>query len=366
MRLPAQASLVRYLTVVTAVAAATVLRSLFWPALRTEAPFFAHWPVVLFAAWYAGPAAGILATLLSALAVDLFLFEPHYDLSTMTWSQGTVLGLFTALGVSVSWFIGWLNRTARQAQGRAKLSSRRRAKLEQVLRAQREALGRAVREVEKRRLAEEALRQSEEQHRLLAETVPQIVWMARPDGSIEYFNGRWAEYTGAVLEATLGWGWLDVIHPDDRPRALEVWDRALRAGEPYEVEYRLRHHDGGYRWHIARALPLRDEDGEVVRWVGTATDLHDQKTAQADLQKANERFRLAARAAPCGWWRPPTPTRPRTGCSASWAAATARPPTRAAWWCRCCAPAPPCSCPRRSRGRPGPPRTPRRRPDSAA
>jgi PAS domain S-box-containing protein len=296
MTLPSRDSLVRYAAIVGAAAMATLLRGLLAPLLGTDAPFALHWPVVVFAAWYAGPVAGVLVTLLSALAVDYFVFEPVHHLATTNSSQATSLTAFTILGVGMSWFIGWLQRNALRAQGQAQLSSSRRAKLEQLLRAERDALGRAVREVEKRRLAEEALHQSEEQYRLLAETVPQLVWMAQPDGGVDYYNGRWQDYTGRLRETLLGWGWQDVIHPDDLPMTLAVWDHSLRTGTPGEVEHRLRRHDGQYRWHIVRALPLRDEDGVIVRWVGTSTDLHDQKTGRAELQKANERFRLAAEA----------------------------------------------------------------------
>src|SRR5207244_2265284 len=126
---------------------------------------------------------------------DYFIFEPVYQIGAHTSSQTIALVSFTALGTAVSWFIGWLQGTALRAQGKARLSSDRRAKLQQILRAERDALTRAVREVERRRLAEEGRRQSEEQYRLLAETVPQLVWMARPDGHVEYVNGRWPEYT---------------------------------------------------------------------------------------------------------------------------------------------------------------------------
>jgi PAS domain S-box-containing protein len=296
MKLPSRDSLVRTTIAVSVVAAVAVLRLLLWSFLEDEAPYLFYWPVVVFAAWYAGPAAGVLVTVLSALAVNYFFHEPYGQFTVPTSAQAVGHGGFIILGAGVSLFIGRLHTTAQRAQGQARLSSSRRARLEQILRAEREALARAVREVEKRRLAEEALRQSEEQYRLLAETVPQIVWVARPDGHVEYFNSRWAEYTGAVPEATLGWGWQEVVHPDDRPAALAAWEHALHTGEPCEVEYRLRRHDGQYRWHIARALPVRDEDGEVVRWVGTGTDLHDQKTTQAELRQANERFRLAAEA----------------------------------------------------------------------
>src|SRR5436190_682017 len=225
-------SLIRSAACVAAVAAASVVRLLLAPVLGSEAPFVIHWPAVIFVAWYAGRAAGVSATLLSALLVDYFLFQPSRHLFDVTSTQVTSLISFTVLGTAVSLFVGWLQRTAVHARGQARLSSDRRAKLEQILRAERDALGRAVREVEKRRLAEEALQQSEELYRLLAETVPQLVWMARPDGYVEYLNSRWPEYTGLLREALLGWGWQEVVHADDRAATLAARDEALRSGAP--------------------------------------------------------------------------------------------------------------------------------------
>jgi PAS domain S-box-containing protein len=286
----------RYAVVVGAVAAATVVRAAVWPLIGPQAPFAVHWLAIIFAAWYAGATAGVVATVLSVVAAEFLLFGPARDPAVLSFPPPVVTSLFTGLGVIVSLFVGWIQRTARRSAILHRQSSGRRAKLEQLLRAERSALARAVHEVERRRVAEEALNRSEEQYRLLAETIPQMVWMARRDGFVEYFNARWREYTGLPVAETLGWKWEEVVHPDDRPAAIAAWTAALAAGEPCEVEFRLRRHDGEYRWHIARALPVRDEDGAVVRWVGTSTDLHDQKTTQAELRRANERFRLAAEA----------------------------------------------------------------------
>ncbi len=286
----------RYAIVVAAVAAATGLRLLLPESLRAEVPFAVHFVVVLFAAWYAGATAGVIATLLSAAAVSYFLLPPVFKFAVAGWSQQVSLAAFTLLGVGTSLFVAWLQVTARRAAIQARRSSGRRAKLEELLRAERAALARAVCEVELRRQAEDALHHTEAQYRLLAESIPQLVWMARPDGHVEYFNTRWVEYTGRPADDTLGWGWEAVVHPDDRPAAVTAWTHAIATGEPCEVEFRLRRADGDYRWHLARSLPLRDDDGTVIRWVGAATDLHDQKTTQAELRQANERFRLAADA----------------------------------------------------------------------
>src|SRR5438067_8012305 len=98
---------------------------------------------------------------------------------------------------------------------------------------------------------------------LIAESIPQIVWMAAPDGAIEYFNERGTDYTGLPRGANDGWNWLNLIHPDDRAQAERSWREAVVRGTPYSIEYRLRRHDGECRWHDCRAMPVRNPDGQI-------------------------------------------------------------------------------------------------------
>ncbi len=139
--------------------------------------------------------------------------------------------------------------------------------------------------------AEEALRRDAEQYRALAESVPQLVWVSGPDGTAQYFNRRWREYTGLEPREALGRGWQRAVHPDDRPEALARWGDARQSGTAYEAEYRLRRADGEYRWHVARALPVRDESGAVTRWFGTCTDIDDHRRAEAALAREREYLR---------------------------------------------------------------------------
>jgi PAS domain S-box-containing protein len=118
-------------------------------------------------------------------------------------------------------------------------------------------------------------RRSEERYRSLAEAMPQIVWVANADGDVEYFNRRWYEFTGLAEIETRAGGWLTAVHPDDRRRAQEEWESTVRSGEAFETEYRFRRHDGMYRWHIGRALPVESSDG-TRSWVGTCTDIDDR------------------------------------------------------------------------------------------
>jgi len=119
--------------------------------------------------------------------------------------------------------------------------------------------------------------------RQLAEAIPQLVWTTRPDGYHDYFNQRWYDYTGTTPDVTQGEGWHLPFHPEDVPEAARRWTHSLLTGEPYEVEYRCRRHDGVYRWFLGRAHPVRDGSGRIIKWFGTCTDIDDQKRAADSL-----------------------------------------------------------------------------------
>ncbi len=132
--------------------------------------------------------------------------------------------------------------------------------------------------------ARRTLEASDLKFRTLADTMPQMVWSTQPDGFHDYYNARWYEFTGAPAGTTDGEGWNDMFHPEDQDRAWTVWRHSLATGEPYNIEYRLRHFDGTYRWVLGRALPVRDEDGTITRWFGTCTDIHEQKLAYEERE----------------------------------------------------------------------------------
>lgn len=113
----------------------------------------------------------------------------------------------------------------------------------------------------------------------LVDAMPQMVWSTLPDGYHDFYNQRWYEFTGMRPGSTDGEGWAGLFHPDDQPEAWKRWRHSLATGETYEVEYRLRHHSGAWRWTLGRALPVRDSNGEIVRWIGTCTDIDDAKRA---------------------------------------------------------------------------------------
>src|SRR6202047_1318619 len=127
--------------------------------------------------------------------------------------------------------------------------------------------------------------------RLVVDTIPTLAWSARPDGSADFFNQRWLDYTGLSAKQALGAGWEVAIHPEDLPRILETFREALNSVKPYEVEGRFRRFDGEFRWFLFRGSPLRDRSGKVAKWYGTNTDLEERKRAEDALRKSEERWR---------------------------------------------------------------------------
>src|SRR6202521_270366 len=141
--------------------------------------------------------------------------------------------------------------------------------------------------------SEEASHLIEERLRLIIETIPTIVWRKLPDGSADFLNRKFWEYTGLSQEQGLGWGWMNAFHPEDR--LIEQWRAALAAEKPFEKEARLRRADGQYRWFLIRAVPQRNEQGKVVRWYGTSSDIDD-------LKRAGDRVRLIINTIPTMAW----------------------------------------------------------------
>jgi PAS domain S-box-containing protein len=146
-----------------------------------------------------------------------------------------------------------------------------------------------IRIASQRARAESALRESEAKFRTIADAMPQMVWSTLPNGFHDYYNEQWYAFTGTPAGSTDGEAWNGMFHPVDQPRAWEVWRHSLATGDTYEIEYRVRHRSGEYRWVLGRALPVRSEAGAIVRWMGTCTDIHDQKLAQEELLASSRR-----------------------------------------------------------------------------
>ncbi|HZF95259.1 MAG TPA: PAS domain-containing protein [Allosphingosinicella sp.] len=136
----------------------------------------------------------------------------------------------------------------------------------------------------------------------LADSIDHMIWSTRPDGYHDYYNRRWYEFTGVAEGSTDGDRWNAMFHPEDRERAWDVWRRSLATGDPYHIEYRLRHRSGEHRWVLGRAQPVRDASGAIRRWYGSCTDVHDLRLAQDKARRAEERYRLAFRATKDAIW----------------------------------------------------------------
>jgi PAS domain S-box-containing protein len=146
------------------------------------------------------------------------------------------------------------------------------------------------------------LHASEHLFRQVAEVMPQLVWIADPDGKVSYYNNRIQEFSGAVQDESGNWQWTGMLHQDDLTPTAEVWSKAVSSGTIYEKAHRVYMNDGVYRWHLSRAYPQLDQLGNVVRWFGTATDIHSQKHYEEKLAESEERLRIAMEVTGMGTW----------------------------------------------------------------
>jgi PAS domain S-box-containing protein len=157
-------------------------------------------------------------------------------------------------------------------------------------------------DIEDRKRAEARVGQAETELRLALDTIPALAWSAGPDGSADFVNRGWSEYTSLSLEDTKGLGWSSRIHPDDRAKFVDKFLKAVAAGAPYEDEGRIRRADGQYRWFLVRGTPFRDESGNIVRWYGTCTDIEDRRRAEEALRDSEKRFRDFSEASADWYW----------------------------------------------------------------
>lgn len=154
-----------------------------------------------------------------------------------------------------------------------------------------------IQDITERKQIEQSLRASEMLHRTLSEAVPDFIWSCDENGQADFVNPRWTEYTGLTIEELNAGSLSQVNHPEDFPRLMEQWEAAQQTGEPFESEFRYRRKDGEYRWFMGRAVPLKDDEGKIVRWIGTSTDIHDRKQAEAEREQLLARERAARQEA---------------------------------------------------------------------
>jgi PAS domain S-box-containing protein len=158
------------------------------------------------------------------------------------------------------------------------------------------AIGSQIGQFMKRKTAEDALRQGEERFRSLIEATAAIVWTTPSSGEFEAEQPSWSAFTGQAFDQLKGWGWLDAVHPDDRKTTARVWSAAVASRSPYQVEHRLRRHDGEYRHMLVRAIPILGKDGAIREWVGAHTDMDAEKRAEEAMREAKDAALAAARA----------------------------------------------------------------------
>ncbi len=260
-----------YIAAVLIVAAASALRAAIG-TLGVRIPFVTFYPAVMIAGIYGGMRAGLLATGLSAFLTAYFWLDPP-GLWVSAPADQLILLIFVATCILLSYTADRMYR----ALERAKEAD---AQLE--IAAERETAGIAI-------------RQSEERFRVMANSIPQLAWIARADGYIYWYNSRWYAFTGTTPEQMEGWGWQSVHDPHTLPGVLERWGESISTGKPFEMVFPLRGADGKYRQFLTRAQPVKNADGEVIQWCGTNTDVTERMLLEAELRKARDELELRVR-----------------------------------------------------------------------
>lgn len=248
----------RYAFAVLTAVLALVLRQTLSPLLGANNPYFTVWAAVVFSAWYYGVGPSVVTTLMSALGVWYWFLLPlhSFRLQDSKMQIGGLVGFGVLSGFIIA--LGEANRRSHR----------------------------------KRLLAEQSVREKECEYHLLADSIPELCWMARGDGHIFWYNARWYEYTGTTPGQMEGWGWQSVHDPEILPSVLERWKASLADGQPFEMEFPLLRADGVFRWFLTRIRPVRNSEGNIVRWFGTNTNIHEQRELRQSLIEARQELEI--------------------------------------------------------------------------
>ena len=266
-----------YAIAFTATLGALLVRAALDPLLGEHLPYVTFFVAVAVTTFYAGLGASVTAVMLGGLAAA-WAFVPPRGIAAMA-------GVSDYVGLALYFLVACVILGFGQALRRAK--------------HQAEAARDGLRlEMAERNRTKDALLQSEERFRMLADHMSQLAWMGDASGSLTWYNRRWYEYTGTTFEQMQGWGWQQVHHPDHIDRVVEKWKRAHINGDVWEDTFPLRGTDGQYRWFLSRAIPIRNAEGHVVRWFGTNTDVTALREAQEALRRSEEQLRLITDIAP--------------------------------------------------------------------
>jgi two-component system sensor histidine kinase/response regulator len=217
-----------------------------WPLesfLGHDKPLITFFPAIILSAYLGGWGPGLTATLLGAAAADYFFIAPAYSFAVKAPSDIYGIVMFVLTGGFISALTEALHRSR--------------------------------------------LRETEKRWRSLTEALPQLVWSALPDGACDYFSSQWTKHTGVAEASLLGWRWMETLHPDDREPTRTFWLKAVNGCRAYDVEYRIRSHDGEYSWFKTRGTPIRDSGGNIVKWFGTCTEITELRQAKEAAEAAN-------------------------------------------------------------------------------
>ncbi|MFM8442597.1 MAG: PAS domain-containing protein [Methylococcus sp.] len=251
--------------------------------------WFFFYPAVFISAWLGGLVGGMASTAISIALVVYFFVPPIHDFAIDDSRHLIVFGMFGLMGTVFAFFhqrLQLMKVQVAQALKDESASERRFRTMFET--AEGQALSFPTRQQPtSERPSDEAAQPhfiNEKEFQLLAESVPQIVWITEANGKNVFFNQKWVDYTGLTMEESYGDGWNKPFHPDDRQRAWEAWQNAVNNNDIYSLECRLRRADGVYRWWLVRGVPAIDDEGNIYKWFGTCTDIHDLKEAEEKLR----------------------------------------------------------------------------------